>query len=219
MLFKRKYGKILRKRKILCSNGVSLRGHSVSLTQTPMISSVNNSDSPEPGSSEFADLMASHQPRLAAYIRALVGEEHASKDVLQETNVTLLKKLRDYSPGSNFAAWAFRVAYFEVLTWRRGRGRDRLSFSDELVESLAETMETVSQGYGNRLEALQTCLGRLPDRQREIVERRYLESESVQSIAEDLGFKANAASQLLFRARANLAKCIQKQSPFIDPLS
>lgn len=184
-----------------------------------MASPLKNSDSPEPGSSEFADLMAEHQPRLAAYIRALVGEEHAAKDVLQETNVTLLKKSRDYKPGSNFAAWAFRVAYFEVLTWRRGRGRDRLSFSEELVESLAETIETVSKSYGDRLDALQFCLGQLPPRQREIVERRYLESQPIPRIADDLGFKANAAYQLLYRARINLLKCIGKQSSSIDPVS
>ena len=154
--------------------------------------------------------MAAHQPRLAGYIRALVGEEHAAKDILQETNVTLLKKSREFTPGSNFGAWALRVAYFEVLTWRRSRGRDRLSFSDELVDSLAETVEKVSPGYEARLEALKSCLANLPDRQREAVERRYLRSESVQEIAEGLGFKANAASQLLFRARANLLKCIEK---------
>ena len=177
-----------------------------------MAFTVKNSNSSEPDSSEFADLMAKHQPRLAGYIRALVGEEHAAKDILQETNVTLLKKSRDFVPGSNFSAWAFRVAYFEVLTWRRSRGRDRLSFQAELVDSLAETVETLSTGYESRLDALKSCLPQLPDRQREIVERRYLRSESVQDIAEDLGFKPNAASQLLFRARTNLLKCIEKQT-------
>ncbi|MDF1852197.1 MAG: sigma-70 family RNA polymerase sigma factor [Verrucomicrobiales bacterium] len=173
---------------------------------------MKNSHSSEHGSSEFADLMAEHQPRLAGYIRALVGEEHAAKDVLQETNVTLLKKSREFTPGSNFAAWSLRVAYFEVLTWRRSRGRERLSFGDELVDSLAETVETLSTGYEARLNALKTCLAQLPDRQRQVVERRYLQAESVQEIAKDLGFKANAASQLLFRARTNLQKCIEKQT-------
>jgi len=149
----------------------------------------------------------------------LVGEEHAAKDVLQETNVTLLKKSRDFTAGSNFTAWSFRVAYFEVLTWRRRRSRDRLSFDDDLVESIAESVETLAPGYEDRLEALQKCLPLLPDRQRELVERRYLKSESVQDIARDLGFKANAASQILFRARTNLLKCINQTTPSIDQAS
>ncbi len=176
-----------------------------------MISQVKNSDSPDNSPAGFADLMADHQPRLLGYILSLVGDEHAAKDILQETNVTLLKKSRDYEAGTNFTAWAFRVAYFEVLTWRRQRGRDRLQFGDDLVESLASTMEHTAPAYDSRLDSLKRCIGQLPERQREVVERRYLKGEAVQDIAADLGFKANAASQLLFRARVNLLKCMGGQ--------
>ena len=183
-----------------------------------MASQVKTPDSPERSPQSFADLMADHQPRLSAYIRSLVADEHATKDILQETNVTLLKKSREFELGTNFTAWAFRIAYFEVLTWRRRRGRDRLSFSDELVEGLAETVDEAAASYEDRLEALRHCIHKLPDRQREVVERRYLNSESVQDIASDLGFKANAASQLLFRARTNLLQCMQQTAPS-EPLS
>jgi len=158
----------------------------------------------------FADLMADHQPRLAAYIRSLIGDEHSSKDVLQETNVTILKKAGDFRSGTNFTAWSFRIAYFEVLTWRRTRGREKLFFDSELVESLALQAEVVAESYDERLAALSECIEKLPDRQREIIERRYLNSESVQRIAADIGFKANAASQLLFRARISLLNCIKQ---------
>ncbi|MCG8600242.1 MAG: sigma-70 family RNA polymerase sigma factor [Verrucomicrobiales bacterium] len=156
--------------------------------------------------------MADHQPRLSAYIRSLVLDEHATKDILQETNVTLLKKARDFEPGTNFTAWAFRIAYFEVLTFRRKKGREKIHFDDDLVESIAESVERVSTSYEARLDALGKCIGELPDRQREVIERRYLQSESVQDIAADLGFKANAASQLLHRARINLLKCVTRQT-------
>ena len=56
------------------------------------------------------------------------------------------------------------------------------------------------------------CISKLSGRQKEIIERRYLNSESVQDIADDLGFKANAASQLLYRARTNLMKCITENT-------
>ena len=178
-----------------------------------MVSKLKNSDPPESSDPNFADLLASHQPRLAAYIRSLTADEQAFRDILQETNVTLLKKSRDFQPGSNFTAWSFRVAYFEVLTWRRGKGRERLHFNNELVESIAGAYEKASASYDNRLEALAHCISQLPERQREIIQRRYLHTESVQEIAADLGFKPNAASQLLHRARTNLLKCINQATP------
>ncbi len=171
-----------------------------------MANAVTHPDSPE----NFADLMAEHQPRLAGYIRSLIGDEHSSKDVLQETNVTILKKSREYQLGTNFTAWSFRIAYFEVLTFRRKRGREKLCFDNALVESLAEKVEEISDFYDDRLSALSRCIKKLPNRQREIIERRYLNSESVQVIADDLGLKANAASQLLFRARLSLMNCINQ---------
>tara|TARA_R110000850_G_scaffold191413_2_gene318328 strand:+ start:334 stop:873 length:540 start_codon:yes stop_codon:yes gene_type:complete len=175
-----------------------------------MAFTVKNSDSPESSPENFADLLAGHQPRLAAYIRSLTADEQASRDILQEANVTILKKSRDFTPGTNFTAWSFRVAYFEVLTWRRTKGRDRIQLDESLVNSIAETVEVVSTSYDDRLDALKSCIAELPDRQREIIQRRYLNGESVQVIADDLGFKANAASQLLHRARTNLFKCINQ---------
>ncbi len=182
-------------------------GTTISWLRTLMALPLKHPDSPE----QFADLMADHQPRLRAYIRSLILDEHVSKDILQETNVTLLKKSRDFTAGTNFTAWAFRVAYFEVLTWRRKQGRNRVHLDTDLVESLAETIDTVSPDYDRRLEALAACIDELPERQQMIVRRKYLNEESVQDIASDLGFRANAASQLLFRARSGLFKCINRK--------
>lgn len=168
--------------------------------------------SPEPNSPppSFAELMASHQVRLIGYIRSLLADEHAAKDVLQETNMTLLGKQSDFEPGTNFTAWAFRIAYFEVLSWRRDKGRDRLQFSNELVEALAESGEKTSADYEMRLEALKSCLQKLPDRQREIVQKHYLNGSAVQDVADTMDLKPNAASQLLHRARKNLFECINQ---------
>src|SRR5690606_40428239 len=118
----------------------------------------------------------------------------------------------DFTLGTNFTAWSFRIAFFEVLTWRRRMGRSRLHYDDALVESLAGVIEEVAPGYDQRLDALGQCLRQLPDRQREIIERRYLKSESVQWIAAEMGCNPNAASQLLFRARAALLKCVLAQN-------
>lgn len=159
---------------------------------------------------DYAELMASHQARLESFIRALTGDADAARDILQETNVILLRKARDFEPGTNFSAWAFRIARFEVMTWRKKLGRSRLTFNDELVDSVADTAETLDDTYAGRVEALRECIRKLPERQREIVRLRYLEEWSVADLAEKTGDKANAVSQLLFRARQNLLRCVEK---------
>lgn len=159
---------------------------------------------------DFAALMAAHQGRLGGFIRSLTADADVARDLLQEVNVVMLKKARDFEPGTNFTAWAFRIARFEVMTWRRKMGRSRLTFDDDLVARIADTAERSDDRYRERVEALQGCLEKLPDRQRDVVQRRYLEEWSVADLAEDLGDKANAVSQLLFRARQNLVKCMER---------
>ncbi|NNE90288.1 MAG: sigma-70 family RNA polymerase sigma factor, partial [Verrucomicrobiales bacterium] len=62
------------------------------------------------------------------------------------------------------------------------------------------------------VEALKFCIEKLPEKQREVIVARYLDAESVTGIAKDLGTNANAVSQTLFRARANLAKCVTAET-------
>ena len=57
--------------------------------------------------------------------------------------------------------------------------------------------------------ALQTCLQKLPGRQRDIVRRRYREGASIKAVAEQLGIAASAIKQTLFRARCSLIDCVR----------
>jgi len=147
----------------------------------------------------------------------VTGNSDAARDILQETNMVLLKKSRDYQPGTNFTAWAFRVARFEVMTWRRKAGRSRLLFDDDLVAEVAETVEQQDDFYLNRVEALRECLRKLPERQQNMIRRRYLEEWSVADLARETGENANAISQLLFRARQNLLHCMERALEKANP--
>ena len=166
---------------------------------------------------DFTELMASHQPRLLAYIRALVADPDAAKDVLQQTNLVLLKKAREFQPGSNFSAWAHRVAYFEVLTLRRTMGRERIVFDESLLEKIATTEEQRSDVFEDRREALKACMKDLPDKQRDLLTSRYVDQKKVAAIAKLAGINGNAVSQQIFRAKSNLLKCVNKRLQSINP--
>ena len=162
-------------------------------------------------SMDFTELMASHQPRLLAYIRSLVSNPEVAKDVLQQTNLVLLRKAKDFQPGTSFSAWARRVAYFEVLTQRRTIGRERILFDGDLLEKMANTAEHRSDQYEDRREALIECMRRLPEKLRAMLTERYVDQKGVIRIAEEMGATANAVSQKLFRAKSNLMKCVARR--------
>ena len=135
-------------------------------------------------------------------------DRNATDDLLQQTNIVLCEKAAEFKPGANFKAWAFRVAFLEVMKHRRTAGRDRLVFDETLLERLEAAVDQEDGHYEVRRKRLRSCLQRLRESQRRLILERYFGGRSVQQIAQDRNRTPNAISQLLFRARQNLADCV-----------
>lgn len=156
----------------------------------------------------FVRLMTEHQGRLFGYIYSLVGDPDRANEVLQETNVILWRDHREFRAGSNFKAWAFRVAHFQVMAWRQRQIRDRLVFEDDVLDVLAAEVRQADELYDERRERLGTCLEQLPEAQRDLIRRRYAGGESLESIAQLKSMNPNSVTQALFRIRQTLLACV-----------
>lgn len=86
---------------------------------------------------EFVALLTSSQRRLCGFICTLVVDLADAEEVLQETNLTLWQQADRFEPGTDFMAWACRVAHFKVLKWRDARKRQRSHFDEDVIEVLA----------------------------------------------------------------------------------
>lgn len=161
-------------------------------------------------SDEFVRLMTEHQGRLFAYVLSLLGNPDAANDVLQEVNVVLWRDSREFRPGSNFKAWAFRVAHFQVMAWRQRQIRDRLVFEDDLLEALATGAREADEMFDRRQERLMSCLEKLAPEHREMIRRRYAEGTPLSAIASERGTTPNAIMQALFRIRQRLMLCVAR---------
>lgn len=159
---------------------------------------------------EFVRLLTVSQSSLYGYIVSLLGDRTAAKDVLQEVNLTLWRKAGSFTPGTSFLAWGCKVAYFHVLSYRRRCGRDRLVFDDDVLAYFAERHALRIPEEDRRARLLSECLKKLPERQRSLVEARYLPGGSVQRIAEAERKQVGAISQMLFRIRETLMICVER---------
>jgi len=163
-------------------------------------------------SDDFAIDVINFQSRLSAYVYSLVLNEEATREILQRTNVVLLEKQDEYEAGTNFTAWAFRIAYYEILAVRRDYRRNRLLYDDELLSALAVTGESVMENTDDRLDALLQCLAALPEEQREVILQRYEPGGSVKRIAEKLKRTPAAISNILYRVRSQLLNCVRSKT-------
>ncbi|HVJ67882.1 MAG TPA: sigma-70 family RNA polymerase sigma factor [Caulifigura sp.] len=161
-------------------------------------------------SDDFVRLLTASQPGLYACILSLVPDRTAAQDILQETNVTLWHKADDFEPGTNFMAWAARIARYHVLNFRRKAKRERLVFDDQLIAELCSRQEDRAEDAGHYSARLQHCLEKLSDEHRELLAMRYAPGGSVQELAASRGQTVGAVSQLLYRIRESLLNCLSQ---------
>ena len=150
------------------------------------------------------------QNRLYAYILMLLPNHDAAADVLQETNLVLWRKADEFVEGTEFGAWACRIAHFQVLAWFRDAKRDRLVFDQQLVDELGAEAETLSAEIDDRRRALRLCMVRLSEHERQLLRCRYELGWSIKQIAGELGLSPGAVATSLYRIRNELLLCIQK---------
>lgn len=158
---------------------------------------------------DFAKLYAGEQSRLFAFIYSLVGSQDLAKDVLQETNVVLWEKREEFELGTNFTAWAFRIARYQVMAMREKQSRDRLVFSDAFLDLIADEAERFDEQFEQRQAALERCLEAMPENSAELLRQRYMRGETVTSIASQLNRRANSISVQLHRLRLALSRCVE----------
>jgi RNA polymerase sigma-70 factor (ECF subfamily) len=158
----------------------------------------------------FVERLTASQSALYGFIHAALAHGADASDVLQETNRVLWKKAHTYDVTRPFLPWAYRVAHFEILAFRKKQTRDRLVFDEDLLGLLAEEYSR-QVPEGAALGALNACMEKLTRDHRELIESRYAQGDSVARIASREGKRANAVSAMLYRIRTLLAECLEKK--------
>lgn len=159
-------------------------------------------------SEDFTRELTKAQFDLKAYIVALLGGPNDAMDVLQETNVALMRKAADYNPSRPFIAWAKAFAHNQVLAFRTRRSRDRVVFDEDLMAQLSETFSAETPADDRDLSVLDDCLAKMTPFQRRYLAAKYTLRLSVEEIAAKFDQTPSAIVSLLYRFRNMLHDCM-----------
>ena len=157
---------------------------------------------------EFVRELTDCQARLVSFVLTLVPDREAAQEVVQNTNLILLRKADEFNLGTNFRAWAFRVARNVALAHYRDCARDRVVFDASLVEELAESAQSHAEDSPELTVFLKECLLLRTSEERELLGERYATDVPVGEMAKRRGRSANSVSLTLFRIRHKLMKCV-----------
>lgn len=161
------------------------------------------------GTAAFMALLMQHRHRLYAFIAKQLVNPADVEDVFQKTSMVLWKKLPQFESDGSFFHWACGIAFNEVRNFLTVQRRSRLQFDMELVQLLAQEAVEEESLAERRLDALRRCLAQLSRQQQSILRRCYAGTESMTSVAAQLGRERTAFYKQIARLREKLLACIR----------
>lgn len=162
--------------------------------------------------SEFVLLVTGQQSAIYAYILTLHPNRVAAQDILQETNLVLCRKVSEFEAGTNFRAWAFKVAYWQTMAHlKRVQRAGLVTLEPDVLDLIAQDAEEQLADFDDRNLALKSCLQKLPPGDTSILLAHYQSGESLAEISGRLGRSREALKQVLLRIRRTLRLCIERQ--------
>lgn len=148
----------------------------------------------------FGELFRLHHGRVYRLARAHVGQ--GADDVVAETFLRAWRGLDRYRPtGVPFAAWLYGIARHVVADELRRRSRVRVMA--EVPDRPAEALED------DRL-TLAAAIRRLPERQRQVVELKFLLGLSNEEVGRALGKSPGAVNAIQWRALESLRRMLEE---------
>ena len=150
-----------------------------------------------------------HARQIYAYILTLIPHWADAEDVFQETSTIIWEKFDEFTPGTNFRAWACQVAYYRAIWFRQRQKKVAVPFGEEFFRLVAA--ETVSQQdlLEDRHVALGGCVEKLPQLDRDLIERCYAPGMTIKQAALELGRSPEAAYKALKRIHRELFDCVE----------
>ncbi|MEK6237361.1 MAG: hypothetical protein N2C14_21835, partial [Planctomycetales bacterium] len=108
----------------------------------------------------FLRLFTRFEGNLRAFVASLLPTWEGVDEVMQESSIVLWRKFAQFDQGAEEGVldWAFMIARYEVLKYRRRRATDRLRFSEDVFELLAAEAESVVATQDERPRLLRECV-------------------------------------------------------------
>jgi RNA polymerase sigma-70 factor, ECF subfamily len=133
-------------------------------------------------------------------------------DIAQASFIAAYTRLDEYTPGTNFAAWLFTIARYQLRTETTRLRRIADYHTRYTAERLGHELDHRSNrpvvGDDERLGFLKDCLGAIDERRRRFLTWRYEEALPLAEIAERSGRSVMAVKKQLWLLRRQLQDCI-----------
>lgn len=170
----------------------------------------SNTKSQDEHINQFITDLMNHQTRIRAYILTMVSNLSDADDIHQQAAQVMWQKYREAQPIKHFGAWAIRISHNIILNYYTKKKELLFSgLSKHAMEDIANRTLQVNDQLEIRKQALQSCVNKLDEQDREFIYFRYNHGQTIKNTAKHFGRSVHSLYRSMTRIHKNLMKCIQ----------
>ncbi|AEW01258.1 RNA polymerase subunit sigma-70 [Niastella koreensis] len=167
----------------------------------------------------FKSLVANYQDLVYNTALGIVQNSEDAEDVAQEVFIQVYRSIDQFKGDARLSTWIYRITTTKALDHIRSRKRKkRFAFitslfgpNDELVHEPVDFQHPgVTLDRKEQAALLFRMIEQLPENQKVAFTLHKTEELSYQEIADVMQLSVSAVESLLFRARQNLRKLLEK---------
>lgn len=158
----------------------------------------------------FRLLFDRYNPRFLAYARRYMGGRDAS-DPVQETWLTIARRIRRLDDPALFRAWAYRILTNKCVDWGRKMQSDR-TMEKALAQENAGSVAISNNPMDDRL-TVKALIRRLPADRQALMSLFYVEGLTVGELANVFGVPVGTVKSRLHNTREALKRDYKRREP------
>lgn len=167
----------------------------------------------------FKSLVTNYQDLVFNTALGIVQNSEDAEDVAQEVFIQVYRSIDQFKGDARLSTWIYRITTTKALDHLRSRKRKkRFAFitslfgaNDELVHEPVDFQHPgVTLDRKEQAALLFQMIAQLPENQKVAFTLHKTEELSYQEIADVMQLSVSAVESLLFRARQNLRKLLEK---------
>lgn len=161
----------------------------------------------------FESIVGRFESALRAWLAVQSPPGVDVDEIAQRSFVAAFSRLEDYKLGTDFAAWLFTIARYQLRTetTRLRRLADyHTRYAPDLIQKELDRRETETpELQQDRLEHLKVCLDSLGDHVKCFITWRYYEGIPLEQMSEKTGRSVAAIKKQLWQLRRKLQQCVE----------
>jgi RNA polymerase sigma-70 factor (ECF subfamily) len=148
--------------------------------------------------------------KLTAAAWLVTHDRHAADDIFQTIVLKAITTGGTFEAEAAVVSWSFVTCRNASIDWLRRRKRETAVMEADTIARLHEEWATSGrQQEDRRAEALEECLGDVPEQARLLVRLRYTDGLACGDVAERLGINLDAVYKRLSRLHLTLRQCVE----------